>query len=45
MYLNFEKYVYIYDIMIYMKFYVIKIMDIMNILNEIFGILEIIIII
>lgn len=31
MYLNFEKYVYIYDIMIYMKFYVIKIMDIMNI--------------
>lgn len=31
MYLNPEKYVYIYDITTYMKLYVIKIMDITNI--------------
>lgn len=40
MYLNPEKYVYIYDITTYMKLYVIKITDITNILNETLGILE-----
>lgn len=40
MYLNPEKYVYIYDITTYMKLHVIKITDITNILNETLGILE-----